>query len=220
MDYAQVIVNLGYFLMLCAFLARDVLWLRSLLVLGQGSVTLYALHVNALPIAIWNAVFMLINLLQVILILRERRGVAVPPELREFYEQTFAALAPGEFLNIWKRGVIETRGDDGSRDALLVREGEYPDRLFFLLDGQVEVQKSGRGLAQLARGRFVADMSFLTGEAASADVLCRGAVRYVAWDSAQLRKLRVTRPVLWTKLLSALGKDLVDKIKAASTTAA
>src|SRR5687768_14425877 len=100
-SYDEIIVNLGYALMLGGFLVRDVFWLRLLLVLGQSSVTAYALGVNALPVAVWNGVFAVINALHVILLLRERHGLRVPAELREFYEQTFAALTPGEFLKIW-----------------------------------------------------------------------------------------------------------------------
>jgi CRP-like cAMP-binding protein len=150
-----------------------------------------------------------------VLILRERHALKVPAELREFYEQTFAALTPGEFLKIWKLGAIETRADQ-----VLVREGERSEQLFFLLDGEVRVEKAARTLARLGRGRFLAEMGFLTGEAASADARAMGSVRYMAWNSGRLRQLRSSSPLLWTKLLSALGKDLVNKIKIASDTPA
>ncbi|MGH8454620.1 MAG: Crp/Fnr family transcriptional regulator [Nevskiales bacterium] len=207
-----VLVNLGYALMLMAFLARDMLWLRTLLVVGQSTVVIYAAHMNALPVAYWNALFALINGWHMLRIIRERRAIELPQELREFYERTFAALSRREFLDLWHDGSVEQR-----RDALLLREGESPGRLMFLIDGDVAVEKQGRRVAQLGRGRFLAEMGFLTGEAASADARAVGAVRYIAWNNAALLNWRTTKPALWTKLLSVLGKDLVDKIKAAST---
>lgn len=209
---SDLIVNFGYLLMLGAFVARDVLWLRLLLVLGQSSVTYYALGLgDALPVAGWNALFAFINAVHAIVVIRERLGIALPEELRAFYEQTFAALSPREFLRLWRMGKVEY-----ATDTPLIIEGERPRQLFFLLEGELKVARGGQELARLRQGRFFAEMSFLTGEPASADVHAQGRVRYLAWPNEQLHDWRRVRPTLWTKLLSALGKDLVDKIKAAS----
>ena len=211
MSPAEIAANLGYFLMLLAFIARDVLWLRLLLVLGQGSVVIYALSVAAWPIAYWNALFALINAIQVLLIVRERRAVRIPEALLEFYDRTFAVFTPNEFLRVWRSGkTVETH------NVVLLREGEFPGKLIFVTRGEVFIEKGGKQLARLEAGCFLGEMSLITAGRASADARAPGAVGYVEWDNALLRRWQQRQPALWMKFQSVLGKDLVDKIRSAS----
>ena len=57
--------------MLCALVARDILWLRGTLVLAQTILGLYAWGAGIQAIAAWNVLFVLINLTWVVKILRE-----------------------------------------------------------------------------------------------------------------------------------------------------
>ena len=59
-------------------------------------------------------------------------------------------------------------------------------------------------------------MSFLTGEAATADVYAEGAVRYIAWEQTKLRSLDQLNPDLLIKIQNILGKDLTQKLKEGS----
>jgi len=202
------LVHVGYLLMLLALLARDILWLRGLLVLAQSFLCGYALHIGSDSIAFWNGLFVVINVVWVIRILRERRAVMLPDELKPIYERHFAALAPPEFLRLWRQGERHS-----GRDVQMVREGTKPGALHFLLSGEVAVRSGGRELARLAPGNFVAEMSLLTGEQTTADVYALGAVEYLAWSAETLTKLRDRNPMLWSKIQSVLGHDLVEKIK-------
>ena len=71
-------------------------------------------------------------------------------------------------------------------------------------------------VATLCRGRFIAEMSFLTGDPASADVIAHGRVTYISWNSEKLKHLRTLNPSLMFNIQSVLEKDLSAKIKAAS----
>jgi len=206
--YTPYLVHLGYLLQLFALLARDVLWLRGMLVAAQSVLAGYAWLLGLWPYVFWNALFVLINCYWVVKLLRERAAVQLPDDLRPTYERHFAALAPPEFLHLWREG--ERRS---ARDAQLVREGTRPDALCFLLAGEVAVRSRGRELARLAPGNFVAEMSLLTGEQTTADAWAVGAVEYLAWPVATLARLRERNPMLWSKVQSVLGHDLVEKIK-------
>lgn len=208
--YTLYLVHLGYLLQLFALLARDVLWLRGILVAAQSVLAAYAWLQGPeyLPYAFWNALFVAINLYWVVRLLRERAAVMLPEELRPTYEKHFAALAPPEFLRLWREG---RRGSVS--DAQLVREGTMPDALYFLLSGEVAVRSHGRELARLAPGNFVAEMSLLTGERTTADVHALGRVEYVAWPAVALARLRTRNAMLWSKVQSVLGHDLVEKIR-------
>src|SRR6185295_12951875 len=54
---AQYLVHLGYTLQLFALLARDVLWLRGLLVAAQSVLAAYAWWHGLWPYVFWNALF-------------------------------------------------------------------------------------------------------------------------------------------------------------------
>jgi len=208
---APYLVHVGYSLMLCALLARDILWLRGLLAVAQSNLSLYALHIGSPSIASWNGLFVLINLAWVIRILQERAAVRLPEELEALYEKHFAALTPPEFLRWWREGERQSLPE-----GRLVKHGTRPDALYFLLSGEAVVSKDGRGVARVAAGSFIAEMSLLTGEKATADVDAAGAVEFMKWPAAKLADLRRRNPVLWAKIQSVLGHDLVEKIMRAS----
>ncbi|HVT47605.1 MAG TPA: cyclic nucleotide-binding domain-containing protein [Vicinamibacterales bacterium] len=203
-----VFVNVAYVLMLCAFLARDVLYLRGLLVVAQSIVVTYTWR-NGVPLlSAWNATFVVINVTMVVQILRERRAVVLPDDLRLLYDRHFAALTPPEFLRWWRNGRRERVAD-----APLARAGEQPDALYFLIDGMVRVSRDRQPVADLPAGFFVAEMSLLTGDRANADVDAIGSVELMRWPVDALHELRRRDPAFWSRLQSVIGHDLVEKIR-------
>lgn len=207
----QYLVHLGYMLQLFALLARDVLWLRGILVAAQSVLALYAWTQNLWPYVFWNALFVGVNTWWVIRLLRERAAVKLPQELKAIHEKHFAALTPAEFLRIWREGERCT-----GRDVQLVQQNTRPEALYFLLNGEVAVRQNGRQVARLSPGSFIAEMSLLTGERTTADAVASGPVEYLAWPAAKLIRLRMRDPMLWSKVQSVLGHDLVEKIMRAA----
>ena len=202
-----LLANFAYVLMLCAFVARDILHLRSLLVVAQAVVVFYSWK-NGVPlIAGWNALFALINGFMAVQILRERRGVILPADLKPLYDRHFSALSPPEFLRWWRQGERQTVSN-----LQLACTGEQPDWLYFLLSGKVRVSRQHCAELELPSGYFIAEMSLLTGEPANADVVATDPVEVIRWSRHELRDLRVKKPALWTKLQSVIGHDLVEKI--------
>jgi CRP-like cAMP-binding protein len=201
-------VHVGYVLTLSAFITRDVLWLRGLLVCAQTIVALYAWNIGVLNIAAWNSVFACINSGWVVRILRERRAVQLPEDLRVLYERHFAALTPPEFLRWWNQGERQK-----VLDRPLASRGVAPGALFFVLGGHVSVRRGAVEIADLPAGFFVAEMSVLTGELPTADAVAIGEVEVMRWPVAELQALRGRNPAMWNKIQSILGHDLVEKLK-------
>lgn len=206
-----VLVHTGYGLMLCALAARDILWLRGTLVLAQGLLAVYASRLGVWSIATWNVVFVLINITWVVKILRERRAVTLPEELRLLHERHFFALTPPEFLRWWQQGRREiVRGDR------LTTRDTFPEALVFVLSGRVRVTREGSHLVDLSAGQFVGEMSLITGKPATADAEVMGEAEIVRWPLADLQALRRRDPAVWTRVQSVVGQDLVAKISAAA----
>jgi CRP-like cAMP-binding protein len=194
--------------MLCGLIARDVLYLRSLLVFAQIGIGVYAWGNGVPVIAAWNLLLVCINTFVSVQIVRERRSVVLPAPLQRLYDKHFSALTPPEFLRWWRQGQRETLDNEP-----LARAGQQPDWLYFLLDGTVRVSRDGQRVVDLPSGYFVAEMSLLTGRAANADVDASGTIEVVRWPRRDLQELRMRNPILWTKVQSVIGHDLVEKIR-------
>jgi hypothetical protein len=203
-----LIANAAYAMMLLAFVMRDVLRLRAMLVVAQAIVVFYTWHNGVYLTASWNAVFVLINAAMAAQILRARRAVRVPPSLRPLYDRHFAALSPREFLRWWASGERETLANQP-----LTRAGATPDWLYFLLKGTVLVRRGADTVLELPAGHFVAEMSMLTGQPANADVDAAGAVEVMRWPRALLDGIRADRPAAWVRIQSVIGLDLIHKIR-------
>lgn len=202
------LASVAYFLMLCAFVTRDMLYLRSLLVVAQALLFLFGWRTNVPVIAAWNILFTSINLAMVVQILRERRAVALPIELRSLYDRHFSALSAPEFLRWWGQGRRESLEHEP-----LARAGQHPEWLYFLLNGSVRVSREGKAVLELPSGFFVAEMSLLTGAPANADVDAIDRIDVMRWSTRDLRDLRRRNPALWTRMQSVLGLDLVEKVR-------
>ena len=65
----------------------------------------------------------------------------------------------------------------------------------------------------LPRGSFLGEMSFITKEKASADVISQEDVSYIEWTNHELFKIKENNRVFWTKIQNILLNDLIVKIK-------
>ena len=209
MSESVIVLNLGYLLTFIALAIREVLWLRSTLTLAQ--ITLFSYHyfyANNSYAAFWTAVFVLINSYNIIKIILDRRPKLIPDEIRDLYEDIFRSLTTSEFLYFWNMGNIKSVADD-----YFIHSGEKQDNLLLVLSGNSNVEVNGKAIATLGRGSFIAEISFLTGEPASADVLADGEVIFISWRSERLKNLQKDNPGFWMKLQHALSEDLIKKVK-------
>jgi len=84
--------------------------------------------------------------------------------------------------------------------------------LCIVFDGELAVQRGGSQLAKLSPGSFVGEMSYLTGQKASADVVALCPTRQVAWRFSDLEKFLPKHPDLRAAFQNILGSDLVRKL--------
>jgi hypothetical protein len=205
------ILNSGYLLMLVALAIRNILVLRVILISAQGLLAAYHLVTGNYVVLIWNCLFLAINLFQVTVLLRQRRPVTIPEAAKDIYEDTFHEMSKRQFLYFWKIGKEEIQ-----EPGTIVREGDALDKVMLILSGAASVIKNSHEIAELTRGSFIAEMSFLSGEPASADVACEQPVTMITWSQENLRNLKSLNFELWIKIQHVLSRDLVGKIKRVS----
>ena len=198
-------------LWLCAYLVRDILWLRVLTIIGFAAATPYYLDPTPQwqPI-IWMGVSFTINVVQIGLLVKERWPRDLQGEERELYDTVFKDLTPGEFVKLL--GVGGWRKTDAGET--LVEDGSVVENMMVLTDGEAEVRKGEKVLARLQAGQFVGEMSFLTGDKAGADVVTPAGAKLMSWPQAALEKFLDKHGGLSFKVRGVLGRDVVTKLRA------
>ena len=209
MEQSVIILNLGYALTFIALAIREVFWLRITLTAAQISLfTYHYYYANNQSAAFWTAVFVIVNTYNIIKIIIDRRPKIIPDEIRDLYEGIFSNLTTREFLYFWNMGRIRSVTDE-----FLINSGEKQNNLLLVLSGTANVEVNGKPIASLDRGAFIAEISFLTGEPASADVHATSELIFIAWRSERLKNMQQENPSFWMKLQHALSEDLIKKVK-------
>jgi uncharacterized membrane protein YraQ (UPF0718 family) len=208
MELHFIILNISYILVTIGLLVRDMLLLRTMITISEALIIGWALSVGNQVIAGWNAIFLVINLAQIVRLIIERMPVELPEELKDIYSNVFNNLKEREFLYFWNTGKTISVTDE-----FLCKENQHQKELMLILDGHVSVQKDGHEIAKLKRGSFVAEMSFLTGEPSSADVVNTEKTQCIVWSKDKLKNLEQLNQSLLMKLQVTLGKDLTHKLQ-------
>ena len=204
-----MIIHLAYLITFIALAIRDVLFLRIILSLANILQVVYQYGYNDNPdIAFWNALFLMVNTIQVFKLIRERSPVKIPDEIKDIYKSKFSDMTQREFLYFWNLGQQKD-----VMDSQLMKEGDYQKSLFLILSGDAQVSRDNRVIATLHRPEFVGEISFITREPASADVYAKSKLYYIEWNQKELRRLKISNSSFWTKLNQILGEDLAKKIK-------
>jgi CRP-like cAMP-binding protein len=156
----------------------------------------------------WNIVFILLNLVQIAVLLRERRGVSFSDEERELYQTSFSRFTPVEFMRLVRIAVWK----NAEPGTALMRAGEEAGEVMLIFSGRVKVEKNARTLAELRSGDFVGEIGFVKGTPAAATVTVLEPTRYVAWPKAALRSLLERNPSMAVVLNAELTEDMADKL--------
>ena len=204
-----IVIHLAYLITFVALAIRDVLFLRIVLSFANVLQVVYQYGFNDNPdIAVWNALFLIINIIQVVKLMKERAPIKIPDDIEDIYRTKFSDMTHREFLYFWSLGKQRD-----VEDCSIIKEGEYQKNLFLILSGNASVSRDDRVIATLHRPEFVGEISFITREPASANVDADGRLYYIEWNQDELRRMKVKNSTFWTKLNQCLGEDLARKIK-------
>lgn len=210
----RMLVHCANLLILGSFLVRDILWLRALSVLAGLCFIGYFSFGPAPSIepVLWNALFIVLNLVQIVLLFRERSPVPLDDDEERLYRATFRAMARRPCARLLRAG----RWRELAPGEELVREGEALTRLMVLCHGTLDVLAGDKKLAELHEGRLIGEMCFVAGGVTSARVVAAERTRVLEWDAAALRALFERDPSLRDAFTAVIGRDLVHKLRTVS----
>ena len=98
----------------------------------------------------------------------------------------------------------------------LIREGEPGREFFVVVDGEIEVRRGSRRVAQLGAGSFVGEIALLSRSPRTATVVATTPLRVLAIEGRDFVELLDSLPELWLKVARALA-DRVDADEAAES---
>jgi CRP-like cAMP-binding protein len=200
-------LNLAYFLTFIALAIREIFWLRIIITMAQFAHVLNAYMTDSISKGAWTVVFITINIYQIIMIILDRRQLAIPDEIKDLYKNIFHTKSNREFLQFWDRGKVCQ-----IEEEVLVKTGDTQADLMLILNGTANVIRKGKKIATLERGQFIAEISYITGKPASADIIPENELIFYTWDRDTLNDLRKKNPGVMRKLDSILTLDMAEKL--------
>jgi CRP-like cAMP-binding protein len=81
-----------------------------------------------------------------------------------------------------------------------------------IFEGKANVLVDNKMVAELSDGQFVGEMSYMTGNPTSVDVIADEQLHYLIWDRTELEQLFKKLPALEQVMNVILGKDMAVKL--------
>jgi len=209
----NILLNTANIVLLAAFMAKKIVWLRILTITANTLVIPYYLYFVDPPL--WNSIFWvgiytLINLVMLFIIYLESRPVELNDLEQKIYDQTFKSLEPRVFKKLIDHGSLENLQPEVN---LVTRDSDL-DSLMLVVEGEAEVVlKHGEQLI-IPTGGFIGEQSFITGGKTSADVTTgKEAATILRWNSQVLRKYLADKENLKDHLDLIFTSDLIYKLR-------
>ena len=209
--FFQALGHLSFILLATSFLLRDILHLRLVAIVAATSNAVFSYYGLASPnliVVFWQAVFVAINTVWSISLIRQRRGISFTDEERELYGTIFRAFPPLEFMKLMRIARWEVAKDG---ETLVHADAELDD-VMLIYNGEAEVALSDGATRRLRDGAFIGEMSFIRGGSATATVQTVQPTRYVAWSKSDLRGVLDRNPAMRSTMQTVFSEDLTNKL--------
>jgi CRP-like cAMP-binding protein len=205
---ADILVHIGAFLMLLAYLVRDQILLRALIVLGTSFyvVNYFIMEPPLWSALLWSMSFIVINLIMIFVIYSDRASFIMSEREEKLY-QVFNTLSPGKFKKLLKIA----DWFDGSSEEQITTEGEIPERLYFIIDGEALIARDDKEFL-VGPNVFIGELAYLIKKAATATVKLTDKAVGISWKTSRLTKLLASNPQMKIAFDGLLNQDLAAKL--------
>lgn len=202
-------VHLGALLYFVCFLFRDQILLRSFAIAADLAYIVYYFTAAEKPLwdaAVWSILILLTNAVMLVLIIRDQRGSDFTENELKLY-RCLNGLAPSDFRRIVRLGKW-TRVE---KETPLTTAGQPIDRLYYLLEGDLEIEKEGRTIEAKAPV-FIGEIAFLRHTPPTATVRVKPGALFIAWAHDDLTRAQLKHDSVRTGISAMLNADLADKL--------
>lgn len=205
----SILLNLAGVFYFIGFLVRDELILRALILTGT---LLYLTYYFFFPTGtLWNAfitsaILGMANLWIIGKIVFERTTLALSDNEKRLYE-CFETLTPGQFRTLMKnatwRFIEET--------TQLCAQNSQANKLFYILDGSIDINKSGKHFSLDAKN-FLGEVAFILNGKYSASAKASPGTCLIEWNNQTIKQLMNKNPNLHNAIAALFNNDLALKV--------
>ena len=208
-DYVPYLANLAAGLLLIGFAFRNPLKLRSFMILGNLAFVLYCYLISSIPL--WTAIIssfaiIAVNVYMMARLLQDRRMFKLSEDEMMLFAR-LPGLTPGQF----KQLLIIAEWHAPKVSMPLTKTGVMPQALYYVLNGQVEVNRDGRRFS-VGPHAFIGELAFLREKPATATTFANIGALIVSWEQEALRDLLHSHDGLRQSFNSLLSIDMAEKI--------
>lgn len=204
-----LLVHLAALLQVFAYLLRDQIRLRLLMLCGSFFYCLYYIVHPATPMwdaAFWTFTMAATNAGMIVVLMRDRRPGSMPDGLRTVHALMGAPL-PGHFRRIMRISRRVTAGPG----TVLARRGEVSGKLYFVHRGPCRIDQGDRALI-VDGPAFIGEVSMLLGTGANATVTLPEGGVFDEWDTAALGRLFDRYPQVRVSFDALLTRNMALKM--------
>jgi hypothetical protein len=207
--------HLSYIVIAISYFLTNVFWLRVAAVIGLFLEIIYfrLTGTSASTGIPWDGLFILINLYQLIWLVRERLGAKLPEKDAAMLRQSFEGLSDAQIARMLRAADWL----DLNPGEILTRQDAPVDALYFLCTGRAIVEINGSLVTYLEKGSFIGEIAYLTGNAATARVTIDEPSRVLAFSKMRMAKVTAKDSQINGILYQLLGRDLAQKMRRANT---
>ncbi|MFP6806801.1 MAG: cyclic nucleotide-binding domain-containing protein [Pseudomonadales bacterium] len=158
-----------------AYVVQDIVYLRTITIVAAICTYPYFFFQES-PLysaMFWQSAFIVINSVNLIFLWLSTRPVNLDEWEEKLHIMIFSSIKQRDMLDLIGVGTWQ----DIEAGEIMVRQGEFITSLSILVQGSAEVIVDGEAKATLDEGDFIGEMSFITGNSASADVRARTDVK-------------------------------------------
>ena len=214
-SYTDIPAHLSYLVIAVSYLLTNVFWLRVLAVIGLFlEISYFRLTgTNTTSGMPWDSLFIIINLYQLIWLVRDKLNARLPEKDAEMLRQSFMGLDDSQIARMLRAADWK----DYQPGDILTRQDAPVDALYFLCSGRANVEVDGKFITHLEKGSFVGEIAYLTGNPATAKVTIDEPSRALAFSKMSMAKVTAKDNQISGILYQLLGRDLAQKMRRANT---
>lgn len=200
--------HFAYVLLIVSMMMRNMNWLRFFAIMAGSISAIFYFTISDLVSMFWESMFTLVNLAQFVILQVENRRGRFSDDEAMFIDACMSGVERAYARRLVKLGAwIEVQ-----KDVTLFTEDTCPGHLMFIVSGTAKVTRDGREIGKVKPGDFLGEMSYLTGQNATATVVTAEPMRYLAFERRILKLHLDKSPEVRHALESSFNRNLVHKL--------
>ncbi len=206
--FEETVLNAAYGLLLVAAFTRTLGRFRLLLIVSSLIFVVFGAIISSPSIVIWNLIIAGLNVYRLGKDVLASRAISLTADELAVRDRYFAGVSDFDFNALWVSGRTVTHDS-----TVIISDRSQPEWVAMVLDGQVEIQRDGICERSVGQGALLGEMSYVSGDPATVDVVALGRVTVREWDQRHLRLLDQTHPPSAKVLDRLIARDLAAKAR-------